>query len=122
MQGFALNVTVVAVFFGMAALLRRDHRRLESRPKCSRNATSWQAAYSAVIAEHDLAEFSAKIDAALSECEQRRLTPGNAEEAEGIAEAEVLRMLQTERLGSSPAVLAVCANRASAKASDETCP
>jgi hypothetical protein len=64
---------------------------------------SWQATYSAVIAEHDLAK-SEKIYAALSECEQRRLTPMDAEEANALAEAErALRLLQIERLGASSA-------------------
>jgi hypothetical protein len=65
---------------------------------------SWQATYSAVIAEHDLAKLSEKIYAALSECEQRRLTPMDAEEANALAEAErALRLLQIERLGASSA-------------------
>lgn len=58
---------------------------------------SWQVAYSAVIAETNPARLPGKIYAALAEMEQRRLSPMDAEEANALAEAElVLRLLQTE--------------------------
>jgi len=58
----------------------------------------WQAAYGAVVAETDSALIPAKLYAALSACEQRRLSPIDEEEEKALREAEeVLRLLRDER-------------------------
>lgn len=58
---------------------------------------SWQAAYGAAITVTDRDVLHARIYEALAACEQGRLSPMDAEEAEALAEAEeVLRMLQNE--------------------------
>lgn len=58
---------------------------------------SWQGAYSAVISETNPSRLQGKIYVALSEIEQRRLSPMDAEEANALTEAElVLRLLQRE--------------------------
>lgn len=103
MQRFALNVTVVAVFSRHGRLASKGPPTVRIPPEMPQQRYSSQAAYSVAIAEHDLAELSAKIDAALRECEQRRLTPGNAEEAEAVAEGErALRMVQSKRNDLAP--------------------
>jgi hypothetical protein len=59
---------------------------------------AWQAAYGAVIAESDPALIPGKVYAALSECEQRRLSSVGPEEEKALREAEeVLRMLRDQR-------------------------
>jgi hypothetical protein len=59
---------------------------------------SWQAAYGTVVAETDSALIPAKLYAALSACEWRRLSPVDAEEEKALREAEeVLRLLRDAR-------------------------
>jgi hypothetical protein len=58
----------------------------------------WQAAYGAVVAESDPALIPAKLFAALSACEQRRLSPVSPDEEKALCEAEeVLRLMRDKR-------------------------
>jgi hypothetical protein len=63
---------------------------------------SWQIAYRGAVLETDPAALPGKVLEAVSACEQRRLSPIDADEAKALAEAEqVLRMLQNEQPDSS---------------------
>jgi hypothetical protein len=58
---------------------------------------SWQVAYCIAVLKTDPAAFPGKVLEALSACEQRRLSPIDADEATALAKVEqVLRMLQTD--------------------------
>jgi hypothetical protein len=89
-----LHVTEAAVSFTLLPKLKSDSKICLMNEQRYR----WQAAYGAVVAESDPALIPVKLYAALSECEQRRFSPVDADEEKALREAEeVLRMLRDER-------------------------